>query len=194
MWLDRDFVTRPGVYVAYLVSGRLPVVARLARTHRNTFVRTSATPALTDGDLDLDFTSAVTADHHAGPGWSTVDELGLRSHGREARLVLDLPEHLHTDLELRLDVRSANEQRREVQVRVNEQTLLRVTLGPSDEPGDIRVRVPSSTTYRFRPMEIAFLARRRVDIRLVRLQIRPIAPSPAPRPSPPSARSPRDGG
>jgi hypothetical protein len=178
---DIDLVARPSWYAAYAAAGRNARVASIARRISSPFVRVPVPPPgpYVFGQ-ELDFRDSATSDHYAGPGWWTVDELGLRSHGAEARIVLDLAEH-HRGVELDLDVRSSGSSERLVEVRVNERAVSRFEVPPVDVEGHVCVRVPASVVQRFQPMEIALLAARRgprrlrgrVGVCLLRLRVRP---------------------
>jgi hypothetical protein len=201
--LDLDHVSRPVAYSVYVASGRRPGIAALARRRWPALVRPSRVPSTVPAaGADLDFTSATTGDRHAGPGWWKLDELGLWSHGAEGRIVVDLTVDGEDDVELGIVACSYNQQPRPVQVRVNEKVVARVTVGPRDAPTELRVHVPADVAWRFRPMEIGFLAppsgprlrRGRVGVRVQRVRITPNGSlRETGLPAPPSG-SPRGGG
>lgn len=182
-WLQLDLTPRPILYATYVATGCRARVAGIIRRVSGPLVRTPlrAAGAYAFGQ-ELHFSAPTTCDHYAGPGWSAVTESGLRSHGREARLVVNLPDS-GGDVDLDLTVCSDDGTSRRVELRVNERVVARVEVAPGHR--DVRVRVPATVARRFRPMELALLPapsawfhlRGRVGVRLLRMRLRPSGPS-----------------
>ena len=125
----------------------------------------------------LDFTDSATSDAYGGPGWWRVTSEGLSSHGREARIALDITDGVGDDVELFLSISSDDDEARRIDVRANERVVARLALAPAGAPDDHRIAIPRSVAWRFRPFEVAFaLPRRRghgsrARVRLLRVRV-----------------------
>lgn len=168
---DLDVVNRPGLYLAYAATGRRAAVARLVHRLASGSI---AQPPISDHTValgeTLDFRAASTSDLHAGPGWWSVDDNGLTSHGREARVVIDVPTP-HGAVELTFHLRTHDDDAREVEVRVNEEVVARHTVRPN-ETNRLAVHVPHSIAARYSPIEVALLAPRGGRIRRPKVGVR----------------------
>lgn len=159
--LDLALTTRPVGACCYAMSLRAHTVARVLRRRDGSFVRTPVgdAPRLVAG-VRLDFTDPSTLDRYGAVGWGRTELGGATTRGAEPRLVLPLdPGLAGRDLVVTLAV-EAREQPSALVVVANE-TPLAVAVVPTTGTR-LRVRIPSETVGRFRPLELALRRRRGV--------------------------------
>jgi hypothetical protein len=165
--LDLELVGTPASYLLYAITGHRPSLATGMRRRNGAIARTVAPPMTYALDAELDLTDPSTCEHVAGPGWPRLDDLGLRTSGAEARIVLQVEQPITSDLELCVEMtRGAQSEdgivSPTVAVRVNETTVGRVELPPSQRWQQFCMTVPRDVVTRFRPIEIAFVVHRGV--------------------------------